>query len=63
MLLKKSLWFALLGTACLSAVSALAQDSGPLLDALVRKGILNDQEAEDLRADLIRDNNTIPAKA
>ncbi|MCU0791529.1 MAG: OprO/OprP family phosphate-selective porin [Opitutaceae bacterium] len=38
-----------------SAAVASAQDSGPLLDALVRKGILTDQEAEDLRADLSRD--------
>lgn len=46
-----------------SASAVLAQDSGPLLDALIRKGILTNQEAEDLRADLARDNNTIPAKA
>lgn len=46
-----------------SAGSLLAQDSGALLDLLVRKGILNAQEAEDVRADLIRDSNTIPAHA
>jgi hypothetical protein len=40
-----------------------AQDSGALLDALIRKGILSHQEAEDIRADLVRDNNTIPARA
>lgn len=34
---------------------ALAQDSGPLIDILVRKGIVNDQEAEELRADLVKD--------
>jgi len=34
---------------------ARAQDSGALIDALVKKGILNDQEAEDIRADLGRD--------
>ncbi|MEO7934548.1 MAG: putative porin [Chthoniobacterales bacterium] len=32
-----------------------AQDSGPLIDKLVQKGILNDQEAEDLRADMVKD--------
>lgn len=32
-----------------------AQDSGPLLDLLVRKGLISDQEAEDLRAELVRD--------
>lgn len=35
--------------------TASAQDSGALLEALVRKGILSDQEAEDIRADLSRD--------
>lgn len=39
----------------LCAGSALAQDSGPLIEALLRKGILTDQEAEDLRADLAND--------
>jgi len=32
-----------------------AQDSGPLIDLLVRKGILEDQEAEDLRAELVKE--------
>jgi hypothetical protein len=40
-----------------------AQDSGALIDALIRKGILNQQEAEDIRADLVRENNTVPAHA
>lgn len=35
--------------------SMQAQDSGPLIDKLVQKGILNDQEAEELRADLVKD--------
>lgn len=63
MLHLNSLRLALLTGAILVASSAPAQDSGPLLDALVRKGILTNQEAEDLRADLVRDSNTIPAKA
>lgn len=45
------------------AAPVAAQDSGALLDALVRKGILTMQESEDIRAELVRDNNTIPAKA
>lgn len=46
-------WFALAGGAVLAAATAAqAQDSGALLDALVKKGILNDQEAEEIRADL-----------
>ncbi|MES2693938.1 MAG: porin [Verrucomicrobiota bacterium] len=45
------------------ATPVIAQDSGALLDVLVRKGILTQQEAEDVRADLVRDANTIPAHA
>ncbi len=41
--------------ALLCASAALAQDSGPLIEALLRKGILTDQEAEDLKADLAND--------
>jgi hypothetical protein len=46
---------ALLG--CFAGLCSLAsaQDSGALLDALVKKGILTDQEAEDIRVDLSRD--------
>ncbi|MEI6562150.1 MAG: putative porin [Verrucomicrobiota bacterium] len=39
-----------------SATVASAQDSGALLDALVRKKVLTSQEAEDVRADLIKEN-------
>lgn len=44
--------------------AAYAQDSGPLLDLLVRKGIVTDEEAEGLRAELARDfaNNTSAGK-
>lgn len=46
------------------AGAALAQDSGPLIDLLVRKGVLNDQEAEELRAELVKDfaSNTSAGK-
>jgi hypothetical protein len=40
------------------AGAALAQDSGPLIDILVKKGIINDQEGEELRADLAKEANT-----
>ena len=40
-----------------ATVTALAQNNGPLLDILVRKGILTDQESEEIRAELIRENN------
>jgi len=63
MLLNKMKWFALLGSALLAG-SAFAQDSGPLIDILVKKGIVTDQEAEDLRADLVKDftNNSSAGK-
>ena len=40
-----------------------AQDSGALVEALVRKGILSDQEAEEIRADLAREVAVPPATA
>ncbi len=47
---------ALLGSVAIGlALPARAQDSGPLLDLLVKKGIVNDQEAEDIRAALVKD--------
>jgi len=40
-----------------------AQSDGALLDALVRKGLLSDQEAEDVRASKIKDyNQTVASK-
>lgn len=41
--------------ALLCAGTAFAQDSGPLIDMMVKKGLINDQEAEELRADLVKD--------
>ncbi|WP_043589253.1 porin [Geminisphaera colitermitum] len=55
---------ALLASVSLAAVitvavtPASAQDSGALLDALVRKGILTDQEAEEIRVDLTKEAHT-----
>lgn len=51
----KSKWLALLGGALIATGSAFAQDSGPLVDLLLKKGIVTDQEAEELRADLVKD--------
>ncbi len=39
------------------ATSSFAQDSGALLNILVRKGILTDQEAEDIRAELTAESH------
>jgi len=44
-----------LGALALSASAIIAQDSGPLLDLLIKKGLINDQEAEQLRSDLTKD--------
>ena len=44
-----------------AGLTAQAQDAGALVDALVKKGILNDQEAEQIRADMTRDFATTPA--
>lgn len=55
MLNLKSKLLALVAT-LLCAGTALAQDSGPLIDLLVKKGIINDQEGENLRADLARES-------
>lgn len=46
----------LLASLMIAGTAAVAQDSSVLIDALVRKGILTDQEAEDLRADLSKEN-------
>ena len=48
--LKSTVTAALAALVC--AGSALAQDSGPLIELLIKKGVLNDQEAEELRAEL-----------
>jgi hypothetical protein len=49
-------WLALLGGLAVGSASvALAQDSGPLIDTLVKKGVLTDQEGEDLRVELLKD--------
>ena len=52
-----------LGLLALPGRSA-AQDSGALVNALIRKGILTTQEAEDIRADLVREAaSVLPAPA
>lgn len=55
---------ALAGGIALTTATAVAQDSGPLIDLLVRKGLINDQEAEELRTDLAKDfaSNTAAGK-
>ena len=54
---------ALAGLLLSTATLVQAQDSGALIMALVRKGILTDQEAEDIRAELLREAAVVPAPA
>src|SRR4030095_10618510 len=42
-------------------LSAQAQDAGALVDVLVKKGVITDQEAEDVRSQMMRDFATTPA--
>jgi len=57
--LKSKVFAGLAALVC--ATAALAQDSGALIDLLVKKGIINDQEGEDLRAELSKDFSATPA--
>ena len=53
---------ALLGSLAIgSAAVAVAQDSGPIIDKLVAKGLLTDQEGEDLRTEMLKDFGSSPA--
>jgi hypothetical protein len=45
-------WLALLGIAALTASGLFAQDSRALIDALVKKGILTDEEAKQIAAEV-----------
>ncbi|MEI6872926.1 MAG: putative porin [Verrucomicrobiota bacterium] len=55
MLNKTTVQLMALGLVGSFAATAAAQDSGALIDALVRKGVLKDQEAEQIRSQLSRD--------
>src|ERR1700761_6055501 len=52
---------ALAGVLALGLTAAKAQSDGALLDALVKKGVLSDQEAEDIRASEAKDYATTSA--
>ncbi|KXU36827.1 hypothetical protein AXK11_03260 [Cephaloticoccus primus] len=53
----------LCGVFLASSPIVLAKDSGALIELLVRKGILTSQEAEEVRADLLREAAEPPALA
>jgi hypothetical protein len=52
---KKSIFIAAAMSFALNTISIYAQDAGALLDLLVRKKIITDQEAEEVRAELTKE--------
>ncbi len=58
---KKTMFIVAAGSLLLGSAVARAQDNGALLDLLVHKGLINDQEAEEVRADLTRESATTSA--
>ena len=61
MFFKKIMFVSAAASLLLGGAAARAQDNGALLDLLVKKGIINDQEAEEVRADLTRENASTSA--
>src|SRR5882724_11455618 len=61
MFTKKLLSIALAVSLALGPVLVRAQDAGALLDLLVRKKIITDQEAEEVRAELTKEVATTSA--
>ena len=54
MLIKKLTFAAAAFCFALSTIAARAQDAGALLDLLVKKRLITDQEAEEVRGELIK---------
>lgn len=52
---KKFIYLAAVASLVIGALPARSQDAGALLDLLVRKKIINDQEAEEVRAELTKE--------
>lgn len=52
----KRIVFVVMAAGLFVGATARAQDSGALLELLVKKGLITDQEAEDVRADLVKEN-------
>jgi hypothetical protein len=58
MLTKKFVLIAVIVTFLVPKMSMFAQDAGALLDLLVKKRLISDQEAEDVRAELTKETAT-----
>src|SRR6185436_17593619 len=56
MILRKLSGWAAMGIGLVAATALQAQDNSTLLNLLIRKGVLSEQEADDLRSDLAREN-------
>lgn len=61
MFVRKLIFAAAALTLAFGGITARAQDNGALLDLLVRKKILTDQEAEEIRGELTKDFSATPA--
>jgi phosphate-selective porin len=55
-------WPVLVITAIFVVNAGFSQEVGALLNVLIRKGVLTNQEAEDIRAELVVENNVVPAR-
>ena len=58
MSIKKIIFFTTVASLALAPFAARAQDAGALLDLLVRKKLITDQEAEEVRAELTKETAT-----
>ena len=58
---KRFIYLMAVASFILGGVAARAQDAGALLDLLVRKKIITDQEAEEVRAELTKETATTSA--
>src|SRR5438445_7272642 len=58
MLTKKIALIAVIGSFLVPSMSMFAQDAGALLDLLVKKRLISDQEAEEVRAELTKEAAT-----
>src|SRR5205807_2795651 len=61
MLTKKFVLIAVIVSFLVPPMSMFAQDAGALLDLLVKKRLITDQEAEEVRADLIKESASTSA--
>src|SRR6267143_3029954 len=61
MLMKKLMLAAVALSFVLTGVPARAQDAGALLDLLVRKHLISDQEAEEVRTELVKESASTAA--